>query len=230
MTSPADMEHIKLETDHVAGLLGLSGDPSPVTAYGVYVGMKAAAKARGGKAAKPKRPRGAPTHVAILEGANAGETIEVGFSSYSALLFTGDECSDDVVQADHPQRARGSGMGRFLNADRIMAQNPISTSDLFRMLPGFIGDGSIQMKSNFSDGAGNFGVNCTPEVYVDGHLMRGIGASELDGLLKPEDIAGMEVYSAGSPKPAQFDSGMSGCGALVIWQKPPLERIRRRRE
>lgn len=43
-TSPADMEHIKLETDHVAGLLGLSGDPSPVTAYGVYVGMKAAAE------------------------------------------------------------------------------------------------------------------------------------------------------------------------------------------
>jgi leucine dehydrogenase len=47
-TSPTDMEHIKLETDHVAGLLGLSGDPSPVTAYGVYVGMKAAAKARWG--------------------------------------------------------------------------------------------------------------------------------------------------------------------------------------
>jgi leucine dehydrogenase len=43
-TSPADMEYIKLETDHVAGLLGLSGDPSPVTGYGVYVGMKAAAR------------------------------------------------------------------------------------------------------------------------------------------------------------------------------------------
>lgn len=47
-TSPADMEFIKLETDHVAGLLGLSGDPSPVTAYGVYVGMKAAARVRWG--------------------------------------------------------------------------------------------------------------------------------------------------------------------------------------
>src|ERR1041385_635574 len=47
-TSPADMEYIKLETDHVAGLLGLSGDPSPGTAYGVYVGMKAAAKVRWG--------------------------------------------------------------------------------------------------------------------------------------------------------------------------------------
>jgi leucine dehydrogenase len=55
-TSPADMEYIKLETDHVAGLLGLSGDPSPVTAYGVYVGMKAAAKERwGGDALKGRR-------------------------------------------------------------------------------------------------------------------------------------------------------------------------------
>jgi leucine dehydrogenase len=47
-TSPADMEHVRLETAHVAGLMGLSGDPSPVTAYGVYMGMKAAAKARWG--------------------------------------------------------------------------------------------------------------------------------------------------------------------------------------
>lgn len=48
-TSPNDMEYIKLETNHVAGLVGLSGDPSPVTGYGVYVGMKAAAKVRWGK-------------------------------------------------------------------------------------------------------------------------------------------------------------------------------------
>jgi leucine dehydrogenase len=42
-----DMEYIHMETDHVVGIpetLGGGGDPSPVTAYGVYVGMKAAAK------------------------------------------------------------------------------------------------------------------------------------------------------------------------------------------
>lgn len=43
----SDMEYIGMETNHVTGLpveMGGSGDPSPVTAYGVYVGMKAAAK------------------------------------------------------------------------------------------------------------------------------------------------------------------------------------------
>lgn len=42
-----DIEFVAEETDHVAGLpeyRGGSGDPSPVTAYGVYMGMKAAAQ------------------------------------------------------------------------------------------------------------------------------------------------------------------------------------------
>jgi leucine dehydrogenase len=42
-TSPADMDFVHMETDHVVGLMGKSGDPSPVTAFGVYQGMKAAA-------------------------------------------------------------------------------------------------------------------------------------------------------------------------------------------
>jgi len=40
-TSPADMEMVRLETRHVAGLLGLSGDPSPYTARGVFRAIQA---------------------------------------------------------------------------------------------------------------------------------------------------------------------------------------------
>jgi leucine dehydrogenase len=42
-----DMQYIAMETEHVTGLpesMGGGGDPSPVTAYGVYVGMKAMVK------------------------------------------------------------------------------------------------------------------------------------------------------------------------------------------
>jgi len=49
--NPKDMEYVNMETNYVSGLpksLGGSGDPSPVTAYGVYMGMKAAAKVRYG--------------------------------------------------------------------------------------------------------------------------------------------------------------------------------------
>lgn len=43
----SDMEYMHMETKYVTGLpesMGGSGDPSPVTAYGVYLGMKATAK------------------------------------------------------------------------------------------------------------------------------------------------------------------------------------------
>ncbi|MCG8574118.1 MAG: leucine dehydrogenase [Flavobacteriales bacterium] len=46
--SPQDMTWVNMETNHVVGLPGKSGDPSPVTAYGVYMGMKAAAKVQFG--------------------------------------------------------------------------------------------------------------------------------------------------------------------------------------
>ncbi|MBV6485193.1 MAG: Leucine dehydrogenase [Flavobacteriales bacterium] len=42
--SPQDMTWVNMETNHVAGLPGKSGDPSPVTAFGVYMGIKACAK------------------------------------------------------------------------------------------------------------------------------------------------------------------------------------------
>src|SRR5690606_4151550 len=46
-TTTADMDMIRDVTPHVTGISesrGGSGNPSPVTAYGVYMGMKAAAK------------------------------------------------------------------------------------------------------------------------------------------------------------------------------------------
>jgi leucine dehydrogenase len=51
-TTVSDMELVRMETDYVTGIsraLGGSGDPSPVTALGVYEGMKACVKRVMGK-------------------------------------------------------------------------------------------------------------------------------------------------------------------------------------
>jgi len=45
-TTPADMEFVRRETRHVGGLMSGSGDPSPVTARGVFRAMQAAARLR----------------------------------------------------------------------------------------------------------------------------------------------------------------------------------------
>src|SRR5690348_9074874 len=43
-TSPSDMDYVFNETKYVAGLAGRSGDPSPVTAHGVFRAIQASAK------------------------------------------------------------------------------------------------------------------------------------------------------------------------------------------
>lgn len=46
-TTTRDMEYVNMETEHVVGLpesMGGGGDPSPVTAWGTYMGIKASAK------------------------------------------------------------------------------------------------------------------------------------------------------------------------------------------
>ena len=48
-TSPADIAIVHKETPYVLGLEGKSGDPSPMTAYGVYKGIKAAVKFKLGR-------------------------------------------------------------------------------------------------------------------------------------------------------------------------------------
>ena len=47
-TSTADMDYVHMETDYVSGLAGRSGDPSPVTAHGVFRAIQASAKDRWG--------------------------------------------------------------------------------------------------------------------------------------------------------------------------------------
>ena len=47
-TSPSDMDYVLMETDYVAGLAGKSGDPSPVTAHGVFRAIQASAHHRWG--------------------------------------------------------------------------------------------------------------------------------------------------------------------------------------
>jgi leucine dehydrogenase len=48
-TSTADMDYVHMETKNVSGLAGRSGDPSPVTAHGVFRAIQASAKELWGK-------------------------------------------------------------------------------------------------------------------------------------------------------------------------------------
>lgn len=83
-TTPADMEIVREETRHVAGLASLSGDPSPWTARGVLRGMQAAAQERWGSEKLEGRT------VAIQGCGNVGSHLAALLAELGARLVVAD--------------------------------------------------------------------------------------------------------------------------------------------
>ena len=90
-----DMEMVRLKTKHVTGIpqsMGGSGDPSPVTAYGVYMGMKAAAKYKwGDDSLKGKK-------IAVQGIGHVGENLVKHITEEGAIVTIND-ISDDRLDA-----------------------------------------------------------------------------------------------------------------------------------
>jgi leucine dehydrogenase len=88
--NPTDMTMVNMETNHVAGLPGKSGDPSPVTAFGVYHGMKACAKeAYGNDSLKGKK-------IVVQGVGHVGEYLVELISKEGAKVFISDIHEDTL--------------------------------------------------------------------------------------------------------------------------------------
>jgi leucine dehydrogenase len=99
--SVTEMVNIRKETRNVVGLpvsMGGSGDPSPVTAYGVFCGMKAAAKMAYGSDDLQKRK------VAIQGGGNVGKYLVGHLLKEGATVYLTDIHDDKLaaIKAEHP--------------------------------------------------------------------------------------------------------------------------------
>jgi len=99
--STTEMVNIRKETSNVAGLpeeMGGSGDPSPVTAYGVYCGMKAAAKTAYGNDDLNGRK------VGIQGAGNVGRHLAGHLAKEGAKVFLTDIHDEKLaaIKAEHP--------------------------------------------------------------------------------------------------------------------------------
>lgn len=164
--------------------------------------------------------------------------IEVALFTMRAMLdtirITATRLSDNMREFE--QRRRALGTGRFVTAEDIARRRPAYTTDLFRFVPGLtieLVDGmrQIQMRGMFGDWVeGSFGSEyrdkCSPAFYVNGVHVRWLAAEDLDALVNPEEIAGVEVYRE-PHVPPQFSAGMSSrpCGSIVVWTKPTLPTV-----
>lgn len=121
---------------------------------------------------------------------------------------------------------RRTGQGKYLTPEDIARRQPVVTSDLFRMVPGVrverneLGETMIQMRGTFAE-------ECSPGVYIDGRYMRELIGDDIDTWVKPDEIAGIEIY-VGPGVPPEFNPGLAGggptagdqCGSIVIWTRP----------
>ena len=133
-TTIRDMEYIKMETDHVVGLpeiKGGGGDPSPVTAYGVYMGMKASAKeAWGSDSLSGKK-------ISVQGIGKVGEHLVEHLTKEGAKIYISDVNQEALARVSKTYNAEvvakdtiygldvdifaPCAMGAILNADNIQA-------------------------------------------------------------------------------------------------------------
>jgi hypothetical protein len=104
--------------------------------------------------------------------------------------------------------------GRFFDADQIARLAPFETTDLLRRVAGIrmSFDGFQETLVVRATG----GILCHPDIYVDGIRMMGTTPEDLDMIVRPEQIAGLEVYTEAVEVPPQFQFGNT-CAALVVW-------------
>lgn len=90
-----DMEYIRMETPYVSGIpenMGGSGDPSPVTAYGVYMGMKASQKKLTGSDSLENQ------RVLVQGVGNVGTNLIGLLEKEGAKIFVSDIFEDKLAQ------------------------------------------------------------------------------------------------------------------------------------
>ena len=92
-TSVEDMTFIGMETEYVVGMAGKSGDPSPVTAYGVYRGIKACAYRKYGDDDLSRRS------VMVQGAGHVGFSLAQDLTDEGAKVFVADIDGDRVQQA-----------------------------------------------------------------------------------------------------------------------------------
>ncbi|HEY5441415.1 MAG TPA: Glu/Leu/Phe/Val dehydrogenase [Gemmatimonadaceae bacterium] len=141
-TSTADMDFVHMETKNVAGLAGLSGDPSPVTAHGVFRAIQASAKERWGS-------DDLSTKTISLQGAG-----HVGYYVAKELHAAGAKLVVTDIDAERVKQVVAEFGARSVAPDEICGVQ----ADIFApcALGGIINDKTIpQLKCEIVAGAAN---------------------------------------------------------------------------
>lgn len=130
-TSTSDMDFVHMETDYVAGLAGKSGDPSPVTAHGVFRAIQASAFQRWGSDSLQGK-------TVLLQGCgNVGRYLAKELHAAGAKLVVSD------IDPERAKKVAAETEAKIVEGDAIYS----TRADIFApcALGGIINDKTIEM-------------------------------------------------------------------------------------
>lgn len=106
---------------------------------------------------------------------------------------------------------RGS-FAKFFDGAAITKRGAANISDLFRNVPG------VAINASAAAGGNTVRIRgCQPMLWVDGQR---IPRAEVDEVVSPRDVAGLEFYPSMAGIPAQYmDRSTRACGSIIVWTK-----------
>ena len=168
------------------------------------------------------RSLGSTRAIVVVDVATGGSvdtviTLEKRVQTLASVSVTAQgEPADRTGFADR----RKKGFGTFLTADDIRKYQPFDIVSAVSLAP------SIQRSWTASGEVvrmrGSGGGRCVPNIFVDDaqfQVYDDKSMGELNTLVRPEPIKGMEVYP-GPLIPFQYDRrSANDCGSIVIWTR-----------
>jgi hypothetical protein len=114
-------------------------------------------------------------------------------------------------------RRRRAGLGTFVTEEEVASRRAGVLTDVLRWVPDVEVVPRGPSEYTVVPRTRQFGCN-RMELFVDGQRLT---AMPIDQLVRPEQVAGIEIYTRASVMPAEFNVSRdeSACGAIVIWTK-----------
>ena len=162
----------------------------------------------------------APLRHAVGVGRGLTTEVEVGLTrdpvELEPLVATATRSRRLEIKGFYERKHWGEllGLGTFFTEADIERRRPLQISHMIAEESGIrLGPGGL-ISTRMSAGLSNPGAGCRINTYLDGIKVGGI-----DGLVKPLEIGGVEIYKGAASLPAEFGGSDAQCGAIVIWTK-----------
>jgi hypothetical protein len=167
----------------------------------------------------------APKEVAVELSSRTPARVNVELGAYVPELAPVEVVSQmdqGLDRVGFSGRKRGAAGGYFITPQMIENRKAAQFTDLLTTTPGIRIQGD--MGHMYITSTRSVGQQSCVTVYVDGSQWQQLQPGDLDGFVRPEEAAAIEVYPAGSATPVEFQTSGRDCAAVVIWTKLNVNR------